>query len=363
MDEKSSKLNFDKFSIKTFLLECLIIMFGTFVTAIGFKLFLTPHNIVPGGFMGIAKIIFDLIAKTGFTAIPVSVWYIILNAFLYIFAVKHMGVKFGIRVAVGILSYSLFVGLLDSLDFVSQIAVQIETEAMSITGAGVYILYAIYGGLLMGAGLGLVFRGNGSTGGSDMVAVLVNKFFPTVTTGQIVITVDGIVVVLSAIAYQSLVLPLYALITIFICGKVSDLFVDGVRSFRAYYIITEKKEELSQAIFDKIHRGVTNIKCEGMYTHQDRNMLLVIVRRAQVMMLKKVVKEVDPESFMFSDSVKEAYGNGFLTYSERSKIFAKKIIAKMAEDSNNAKITENKNEETLTKTKKQLNKVVKQKNK
>lgn len=331
MNEKTSKLKFEKFNIKTFLIECLIIMVGTFITAIGFKVFLTPHNIVPGGFMGIAQIIYDLISQTGFTAIPVSIWYIVLNAVLYVFAVKHMGLKFGLRVAVGILSYSLFVDLIDKIDFISSIAVQIETEAMSITGAGVYILYAIYGGLLMGTGLGLVFRGNGSTGGSDMVAVLVNKFFPTVTTGQIVMTVDGIVVVLSAIAYQSLVLPLYALITIFLCGKVADLFVDGVRSFRAFYIVTEKKEELSQTIFEKVHRGVTNIKCEGMYTHKDRDMLMVIVRRSQVIMLKRVVKEVDPNSFMFSANVKEAYGQGFLTYTENKKHKNKKVKAVMPE--------------------------------
>ena len=144
-------------------------------------------------------------------------------------------------------------------------------------------------------------------------------------------TVDGIVVVLSAIAYQSLVLPLYALITIFLCGKVADLFVDGVRSFRAFYIVTEKKEELSQTIFEKVHRGVTNIKCEGMYTHKDRDMLMVIVRRSQVMMLKRVVKEVDPNSFMFSANVKEAYGQGFLTYTENKKNKNKKVKAVIPE--------------------------------
>ena len=135
-------------------------------------------------------------------------------------------------------------------------------------------------------------------------------------------------------------------ITIFICGKVSDIFVDGVRSFRAYYIITEKKEELSQAIFDNVHRGVTNIKCEGMYTKKDRDMLLVIVRRSQVMMLKKVVKEIDPDSFMFSDNVKEAYGKGFLTYSDSNKTKAskKKIKAEIIEEKTQ-KIKERKTEE------------------
>ena len=319
MNEKTKKIKIEKKEIKTLTIEILLIMLGTFITAMGFKLFLTPNNIVPGGFMGIAQIIYDLLAGIDFTVISVSIWYIILNAFLYIYAVKCLGIKFGVRAGIGIASYSLFVALIEQMPFVNDILLQLETEATAMAGAGVYILYAIYGGVLMGIGIGLVFRGNGSTGGCDMVAVVVNKFFPTITTGQIVMCVDGLVVVLSAIAYQSLMLPLYALITIFICGKVSDMFVDGVKSFRAYYIITEKKEELSQAIFDNVHRGVTNIKCEGMYTKKDRDMLLVIVRRSQVMTLKRVVKEIDPDSFMFSDNVKEAYGKGFLTYSDSTK--------------------------------------------
>ena len=317
MNEKTSKLK--NLNLKTLIIECLTIMLGTFITAMGFKLFLTPHNIVPGGFMGVAQIIYDLLAGINFTGISVSVWYIILNFFLYLYAVKCLGFKFGLRAGVGIASYSLFVAIIDKFTFINDFLIQLENEASNINGVGVYILYAIYGGVLMGAGLGLVFRGNGSTGGCDMVAVVVNKFFPTVTTGQIVMTVDGIVVVLSAIAYQSLILPLYALITIFICGKVSDMFVDGVRSLRAFYIITEKKEELSKAIFDKVHRGVTNVKCEGMYTHQDRDMLLVVVRRSQIIALKKIVKEIDPDSFMFSDNVKEVYGKGFLTYTDKTK--------------------------------------------
>jgi len=322
MDEKTSntanslKSKIGKINFKTLSIEILIILLGTFITALGFRLFLTPHNIVPGGFMGLAQIVYDLLAQINFTGISVSLWYIILNIFLYLYAVKCLGLKFAIRAGVGIFSYSLFAGLISKMDLIAVINNQFEVEKAALDGIGVYILYAIYGGVLMGAGLGLVFRGNGSTGGCDMVAVVLNKFFPTITTGQIVMCVDGAVVVLSAIAYKSLVLPLYALITIFICGKVSDMFVDGVRSLRAFYIITDKKEEISQKVFEKIHRGVTNIKCEGMYTHHDRDMLLVIVRRAQVMMLKKLVKDVDPNSFMFSDNVKEVYGKGFMTYSQ-----------------------------------------------
>ena len=295
------------FEIKTMAKEIALILIGTFVLAIGFKIFLTPYKIVPGGFMGLSKIIVDMLAQIGFTTIPVSIWYIILNSFLYIFAVKLMGFKFAIRVGVGIASYSLFVEIVDKLAFLNPIMQELNNEKA-------YIVYAIFGGIIMGAGIGFVFRGNGSTGGSDLLSVVINKFFPTVTSGQIVMGVDATVVVLSFIAYGEIILPLYALISIFVSGRVIDMFIDGVRSLRAYYVVTDKKEEISKEVMEKLNRGVTNIKGEGMFRHTDVNMLLIIIKRFQVVQFKKIVKTIDPNSFMFSCNIKEAFGKGFITY-------------------------------------------------
>lgn len=308
--------------------QIFLILCGTFVLGFGYCVFLAPYNIVPGGFLGLAQIIHDVLAKIGFTFISTSVWYIILNAFLYIYAFVLLGWKFGLRSGVGILSYSFFTSIISKFDFISSIGHQFEVESATLGGGSLYILFAIFGGLLMGVGMGIVFRANGSTGGCDMLAVVTNRFFPTITTGQLVIAVDGLVVVLSSLVYSSLVLPLYALITIFICGKVSDLFVDGVRSLRAYYILTNKKEEIAQKIMTDVERGVTNIKCEGMYTHGEKDMLLVILRRSQVMQVKKIIKEIDPDAFTFSHNVKEAYGNGFLAYKPPQMEISKLIKSK-----------------------------------
>lgn len=308
--------------------QIFLILCGTFVLGFGYCVFLAPYNIVPGGFLGLAQIIHDVLAKIGFTFITTSVWYIILNAFLYIYAFVLLGWKFGLRSGVGILSYSFFTSIISKFDFISSIGHQFEVESATLGGGSLYILFAIFGGLLMGVGMGIVFRANGSTGGCDMLAVVTNRFFPTITTGQLVIAVDGLVVVLSSLAYSSLVLPLYALITIFISGKVSDLFVDGVRSLRAYYILTNKKEEIAQKIMTDVERGVTNIKCEGMYTHGEKDMLLVILRRSQVMQVKKIIKEIDPDAFTFSHNVKEAYGNGFLAYKPPQMEISKLIKSK-----------------------------------
>ena len=312
------KAKIDKKQIKRLVFQCLIIMVGTFIMAFGYMVFLQPNNILPGGFTGLSQIVHDLFEKVGFTLIPTSIWYIILNIFLYIYAVKLLGLEFGIRAGVGIFSYSMFFSILEKVKFVSTIIEKFQTES-ALLGGGVYILYAIYGGIIMGIGMGIVFRGEGSTGGCDMVAVVVNKIFPTITTGQIVMFVDGFVCLASVLAYGSLVLPLFALITIFVCGKISDMFVDGIKSLRAYYILTDKKEEITNTIFKEIERGVTCIKCEGMFTHQEKDMLLVILRRSQIVQLKKIVKELDPKSFMFCQSVKNAYGQGFITYEDKKK--------------------------------------------
>lgn len=313
----------NKKDLLTLLIECFTITLGTFVLALGFRIFLTPHNIVPGGFMGLAQIIYDLCKMINFSAIPVSVWYIILNIFLFIFSVKFLGFKFGLRAGVGILTYSVFVDIVSSMELVDIINNQFIKESANIDGAGVYILYAIYGGVIMGVGTGLVFRGNGSTGGCDMVAVIVNKFFPNVTTGQIVMVMNGIVVFLSAVVYQSLILPLFALVTIFISSKISDIFVDGIKSVRAYYILTNNKENLSNEILTKLKRGVTDIKAEGMFTKESKDMLLVLIKRSEVNQLKQIIKNIDPEAFMFSASVKEAYGKGFVELKKDKQKHAK----------------------------------------
>lgn len=346
---KSLKQQINKKSILDLTKQCILILIGTFIMAFGYMVFLSPNNIVPGGFMGLAQIVHDVLANIGFTFISTSVWYLILNIFLYLYAVSVLGFKFGIRSGVGIFSYSIFTSLIENFDFVESITSQFQTES-AVLGGGIYILYALYGGLIMGVGIGFVFRGEGSTGGCDMVAVVVNKIKPTITTGQIVIAVDGIVVLLSAFAYHSLVLPLYALIAIFICGKISDIFVDGVQSLNAYYILTDKKDELSSEILKNLKHGLTYIKCEGMFTHQEKSMLFIVLKKTEVMELKNIVKNVDPKAFMYGHPVKDAYGNGFLPYETKKvestiKLFNKK---KLFKDKTFLKVNNESNEELKT---------------
>ena len=176
----------------------------------------------------------------------------------------------------------------------------------------------------MGVGMGFVFRGHGSTGGSDMLANLLTKKWKFITVGSLVFIVDFIVIVLSLIAYKNLELALYSLIAIWIMTKMADVIVSGVSSLRAYYIISEKYEEIASVIMTSAQRGVTGFKSQGMFTHNDQNVLMTVVTRAESVKLRQIVADIDKHAFMFSCPISEAMGNGFLPLNKSKKINNKK---------------------------------------
>jgi len=216
---------------------------------------------------------------------------------LFIIAFKSLGLKFAINSAIGIISYSIFM--------------EVCNFSIGLTGEDLF-LYAIYGGVIMGVGLGLVFRGKGSTGGSDMLANLLNKKFRFITVGNFVFIVDFVVIALSYVAYGDLTLSLYSLVAIYIMTKMSDVIISGVNRLRAYYIISSKYEEISAHIMHEIERGVTGFKSQGMYTHNKQYVLMTIVTHSESARLRQLVANIDKNSFMFSAPISEAMGSGFM---------------------------------------------------
>ncbi len=280
-----------------------------------YNIFLAPNSITPTGFSGIATIISHLLSKVNITIMP-SLIYLGLNAILFIFAFRTMGKDFCIYSLTGILGYSL------SMQVLSYIHLNVGNDLLLCT---------IYGGCVMGIGTGIVIRFGGSTGGADMSAAIIHKYTHKITTGQLIISIDAIIVTASAIVY-GLNLGMYALISCIIMGTMCDMVLDGVRSVRAYYIITDKKKELSDALMTQIHRGVSNIKVTGMYSETEHDMLFVVVSRPQIMTLKSVVKQVDPNAFLISTQVKEAVGIGF------EKLETKENNKKLKFTKNNKKV-------------------------
>lgn len=293
-----------KIKIKLIIDACLIIG-GTFLMGFAFNVFLNNNKISPSGFSGLSAIISNVLMQNFNVNIPASVFYLVINAVLFIFAYKNLGLKFAINSAIGIISYSIFM--------------QACNFDIGLSGQDL-LLCAIYGGVIMGIGLGLVFRGHGSTGGSDMLANLLSRKFKFLTVGNLVFIVDLFVVVFSFIAYNNLNLALYSLIAIYIMTKMADVIVSGVQSLRAYYIISGNHEEIANRIMNEIERGVTGYKSQGMYTHSEQNVLMTIVTREESIKLRQIVSEIDKKAFMFSCPISEAMGGGFMPLNKDEKI-------------------------------------------
>lgn len=275
-------------------LNILYILVGTFLMGIAFSVFLSPNNISPTGFSGIASLICNLLARNNIIISP-SLVYLALNAILFAIAFKSMGKEFIILSVTGVGGFSLSMFICEFIKF------DVGNDLL---------LCALYGGLFMGLGSGLVLKSGGSTGGCDTIACMLKHHNAKITTGQLIMTIDGMIIAVSCFAY-GIKYGMYALVTTFIMGNICDVVLNGVKAARAYYIITDKGDELSEAIKKNVNRGVTEINATGMYKKQTHNMLFCLVSRSQVVALKRTIKEIDPHAFMYSVNVTEAIGVGF----------------------------------------------------
>jgi len=270
-----------------FLKDYILIVAGTLLTALAFNFFLIPHKIAPGGLSGIGTVLYYLFS------IPVGVTMLLLNVPIFIMAVKELGRDFGFKTLLATILLSLFIDL---------------AKVPSLTEDS--ILASIYGGVLMGLGLGLVFQGNATTGGTDLFAKIVHKFHPFVGVGWILFAVDFIVVFTAALVFGPSQ-ALYALVSLYLSARVIDLMLEGLNSAKAFIIISDHADDISHRIMTELDRGVTFLDGKGAYTMQKKNVILCVVNRVQVVRLKAIVNEVDPLAFVLVTDVREVMGEGF----------------------------------------------------
>ena len=264
------------------------VLAGGISPAGGVSFFLIAAKIAAGGVSGLATVVYHL------TRFPVGVTMLVLNAILFAIAWRVLGSVFGAKTLFGTVMLSLFV------DLFSQFAVPIT---------GDLLLTSIYGGVISGIGLGIAFRSGGSTGGTDLAAQLIARFFPT-TVGQALLYVDGLVIVLEGLAF-GMEAALYALIAVFISTKVIDVVVEGQSYAKAVWIISNHAEEVGQAIMERLERGVTSLSGKGYYTKEDKEVLLVIVSRVEIAEVKEIVREFDERAFVIIGDIHEVLGEGF----------------------------------------------------
>lgn len=271
-----------------------LIIVGSAIFAVGVDCFEVPNGLAAGGITGLATV-FHALAGTAGINLPVGIQTIVMNVFLLTLVIKSGNRGYIIRTVLGILACGI---LTDAL-----------APFMPAVGEKDLLLCALWGGVVTGIGLGLVFRTGGNTGGTDIIAQLLAKKLAQ-PLGTMVIVVDGFVIALSAPVF-SIENALYAAVAMYISGKVIDMVIDGPRSERAAYIISERHAEIANAILYDLNRGCTELQARGVWSGNDRPVLFCVLGRNQVPLLKQVVAEEDPEAIVFISEVHEAFGEGF----------------------------------------------------
>ena len=283
------KLDISKKRLKRIAINLFYVVVGVMLIALSINMFFLKVKITPGGVSGLATVIYYL------TNISVGTVVFAINIPLFIAGFFAFGKRYSAKTLFATLLLSV---VLDTTTFLPQV-----TDDM--------LLASIFGGLLMGAGMALVFKGGATTGGTDVAAKLVIKYFPRFNIAEQLFFIDGLVVITAMIAFRNFDIGFYSIITIWISAKVIDLLFEGVGFAKAIFIISDNGDEIADRIMAEVGRGVTGINGEGMYFKTKKKVLLTIVDKSQIPSIKFIVKDIDSKAFVFITDVRETLGEGF----------------------------------------------------
>ncbi len=279
---------------KSILKDYLWLLLGTALMAFSIQCIYDPIHLVTGGFTGIAIIVKKITGGMVDGGIPLWFTNFMLNVPVFLFSLKIKGKRFIGRTLVGTLLLSAWLYVIPSVDL---------TE-------GDYILSAVFGGVIGGAGMGLILLAKATTGGTDMVAVLIQHYLRHYSIVQIMQFLDGAVVVIGLYIF-GIRGALYAIVAIFITSKVSDTLMEGFKFAKAAYIISDRYELLAKKILEDMDRGVTGLYAKGMYSNADKCMLYCVVSPKEIVRVKEIVREADPNAFIIVSDAREVLGEGF----------------------------------------------------
>ena len=271
------------------------IILGALITALALNMFLIPNKVAAGGVSGLATVLHHLL---GF---PVGLTMLAFDIPLLLLSMRVIGARFGVNTVFGAATLSLSIDLLAPY-----------TPVLT----GDLLLASLYGGVLAGIGLGIVFRFEGSTAGTDLAAAMLNKVFGF-SIGQSLLGIDCFVIAAAGLAFQSAELSLYALISLFISSQVIDLVQEGPSSAKTFFIMTCEPENVAHDIMAKLDRGVTYLQARGGYTGQERAMLFCVVGKREITRLKEIVYARDKHAFVIVADAHEVLGEGFKKYTSK----------------------------------------------
>jgi len=269
----------------------ILIVLGSFITALSYVLFLVPQKIVPGGVTGISMIMNRLFQT------PIGIITMIFNIPLFIWALRTLSKTYIIKSIIAVIISSLLI------DFFSYILHIPEITSNKL-------LAAMYGGIMLGVGLGIIFRGQASTGGSDIIGQIVHRY-SNFTTGAVIFAVDFVIISAAGIVFKNIELALYGYLTLYLSTKVIDIILEGVSYTRAAFIISDKPKIIRDMVLEKLERGVSHLRGHGGYSDKEKEVLFIVLSRRQVPELVSLVKEKDATAFVVITDVYEVLGKGF----------------------------------------------------
>ncbi len=275
--------------VKYLIIQAIQIIVGTAIIAFGTSLFLLPNQLSSGGFSGIATITYYLLG------IPLGTTVLVLNIPLFIISLIKNGKHFFINALSGTILLSLFLNIFDTLK-------PLTTDRF---------LGCIYGGIIVGIGTAIILKANASTGGTDLLTQIVKAFKPNIRISNLLVILDSIIVILNVIFFKELEVGLYSAITIYIVGKMLDIFFEGIDFAKMVYIISPQYEKIAKQIGDKIRRGSTSVYGKGMYKKEEKNVLLCVASRGEVREIMQIVNNTDKNAFVVITNAREVFGNGF----------------------------------------------------
>lgn len=278
------------------IIDIVFILLGTLLMALSVNMIYDPMKMVIGGFGGFSIIIKYVAEQFGIYA-PVWLTNIILNVPVFVIAYFLLGKDFVAKTFFGAAAFAIWLYIVPTMDIVG----------------GDYLLAIVFGGILDGFGIGLVFLTNSTSGGTDMVSAIIHKFLKHHSVPSILMTVDGAIVI-SGIFALGLKNAMYGMISIYILVKVSDAMLEGLKFGKMVYIISDDYKEISDRIMQDVNRGVTAISARGMYTDKEKNMLFCVVNKKEIVAIKDVVAHIDPKAFVIVSDVREVFGEGFVEY-------------------------------------------------
>lgn len=275
--------------LKTISIEIIGTIIGSAIMAFGISEFLLPNQLSSGGFAGIATITYYLFN------IPMGIVTFILNIPLFIIAYYRIGKEFVLKLFIGTTSLSIFIDILDKYPVIT-------TDRF---------LACIYGGIIIGLGTAIILKVGASTGGTELIANIIKTYNSNITLSRYLMIIDILIIILNVIFFKEIEIGLYSVIAIYLYGKLVDIIFEGIYFTKLLFIISDKNDEISQAITTDIKRGVTGLYGKGIYNNKNKLVLICAASTNDIPKIKKVAKNIDDKCFIIVANAREVLGKGF----------------------------------------------------